>query len=440
MRLLAAYLDRPLLRETFSATEAQGSPSDLSVDDWLTFYDAGTRLVEYLHHVGYNGLMLSVMVDGSTIYPSARVEPTPRYDTGAFFATGQDPVRKDVLELLMRLFDRDALQLIPAVEFAAPLPELEAVLRRGGPDAHGIEWIGPEGTPWQQSWPPRRGKAPYYNVLHPRVQAAMLSIVRELVGAYGRHPAFAGLGLQLSAQGYAQLPGPEWGLDDVTIAHFEQDMNIRVPGDGPTRFAERLRWLNYVNAEGHREWRKDWLAWRAGQLAAFYDRVRAELNAVRPGARLYLAGGEMLSGPELQPALARRMTLGEALLRVGIDAQQLGADGGIVLLRPERIAPRWSLPDQAINLEIRQMPDVDRCFQGLRVPGALFFHQPQEIRLASFDEKCPFRPCYTWLAAEPVPADAQNRRSLRSQPRDPRCSSHVRRRLDVAHGSRGLSS
>ena len=70
----------------------------------------------------------------------------------------------------------------------------------------------------------------------------------------------------------------------------------------------------------------------------------------------------------------------------------------------------WSLPDQAINLEIRQMPDVDRCFQGLRVPGALFFHQPQEIRLASFDEKCPFRPCYTWLAAEPVPADAQNRR------------------------------
>ena len=83
--------------------------------------------------VGYGGLMLSVFADGSTIYPSAVVEPTPRYDTGTFLAGGQDPMRKDVLEMLLRLFDREGLSLVPAVEFASPLPELEAVLRRGGP-------------------------------------------------------------------------------------------------------------------------------------------------------------------------------------------------------------------------------------------------------------------------------------------------------------------
>ena len=147
-RLLAAYLDRPLIPENFSANECLDPWSGRSLDDWWTFYEGGTRLVEYLNHAGYNGLMLAVLADGSTIYPSTLLEPTPRYDTGAFFASAQDPVRKDVLEMLLRLFDREDLQLIPTVEFAAPLPELEAIRRAGGPDAEGIEWIGADGTAW----------------------------------------------------------------------------------------------------------------------------------------------------------------------------------------------------------------------------------------------------------------------------------------------------
>src|SRR5262249_59643454 len=99
---------------------------------WHTFFQGGTRLVQYLRHVGYNALMLSVFADGSTIYPSQILEPTPRYDTGVFFATGQDPGRKDAVELLFRLFDREALVLIPALHFASPLPGLEAVRREGG--------------------------------------------------------------------------------------------------------------------------------------------------------------------------------------------------------------------------------------------------------------------------------------------------------------------
>ena len=129
-----------------------------------------------------------------------------------------------------------------------------------------------------------------------------------------------------------------------------------------------------------------------------------------PGARLYLAGGEMLAGPEVQPALTRRTSLAEVMFRVGIDLRQLAEIPGIVLPRPQRITPGGSLADQAVNLEIRQMSEADRYFQGLRVPGELFFHPPQEIRVPSFDEKSPFRPCYTWLASEPLPSDARNRR------------------------------
>lgn len=413
-RLLIASMDRPLVGENFSASEALGAPADLSAKDWGTFYEAGTRLVQYLHYVGYNGLMLSVLADGSTIYPSQVLAPTPRYDTGVYFTTGQDPVRKDVLEMLLRLLDREGLQMIPAIELACPLPELEAILRRGQAEAQGIQWVGPEGSTWLEAHAPRKAKAPYYNILDPRVQEAVLQVVRELVSTYGEHPSFGGLALRLTPDGYAQLPGPEWGLDDATIARFEHDMGFRVPGEGPQRFAQRAAALSHQLPDGQGEWRREWLDWRAGQLARFYRRVQAELSAVRAGSRLYLAGGEVLKGEalarRLRPSLPRTATVAEALLWMGIDARQYGANDGIVLLRPERVVPRTSLAAQAIDLEVEQLPDTDRYYQGLSPPGSLFYHAPQEARLASFDDKCPFRPCYTHLATQAVPSAWQNRR------------------------------
>ncbi len=154
-RLLAAYYDRPLFPENFSANEAYDEWSGRGLDDWVTYYEGATRLIEYLQYVGYNGLVMTVLADGSTIYPSRLLQPTPRYDTGAYFVSGQDPYRKDILELLFRLFDREAMQLIPALQFAAPLPALEEELRRGNPaekvgivpvDAQGRSWLTVHGA------------------------------------------------------------------------------------------------------------------------------------------------------------------------------------------------------------------------------------------------------------------------------------------------------
>ncbi|MFH1269351.1 MAG: family 10 glycosylhydrolase, partial [Planctomycetota bacterium] len=409
-RLLAAYLDRPLFPENFSASQAPVASSGLAADDWVTFHQGGTRLVEYLDHVGFGGLMISVMAGGSTIYPSAVLEPTARYDTGVLQDEGQDPIRKDVLEMLFRLFDRQKLALIPALEFAAPLAALEAELRRGGDQSAGIRWVGPQGKTWLQTYSPRRGTAPYYNVLHPRVQEVMLAAVREVAQRYRHHGSFAGLAIQLSGQGYAQLPGPNWGMDDVTIGRFERDTNLRVPGEGPERFLTRAQFL----AES---FPRQWLEWRAEQLSRFYRRVQAELVAARPQMRLYLAGANMLTGEDLEgtlrPALPREMTISEAMLRVGIDSRHYADDPGVVLLRPERILPERPLARQAVNLEIQQMlkgPNSQPQFSEFPIPGSLFFNPPQEVRLASFDAKSPFEPSYTWLATEPVPGAWQNRR------------------------------
>ena len=311
--------------------------------------------------------------------------------------------------MLFRLFDREELQLIPTVEFAAPLPELEALLRAGGPEADGIEWIGADGAGWCDCWPPQRGLAPYYNVLHPRVQGAMLRVLRELAARYAQHPSFTGLAVRLSADGYAQLPGPDWGLDDATIAQFERDTGQNVPGKGPQRFAQRAALL----AEPSN--RRVWLQWRAAQLAKFYHRVYDELVSIRPDSRLYLAGAGMIGGPdleaELRPALPRRTSVAAALLRVGIDARQYGNNlQQIVLLRPERAAPQADLGSRAADIEICQTADIDRYFQTAATSGSLFFRQPREVHIESFDQKSPLGPGYSWFVAQPSPSDEQNRR------------------------------
>jgi hypothetical protein len=241
----------------------------------------------------------------------------------------------------------------------------------------------------------------------------MLGTVREIVERYAHHPSFAGLAIQLSAQGYAQLPGMRWGMDDATLAQFERETQIRVPGEGPDRFAERAR---YLATQCPERWRR----WRAECLGKLHRRMLVELAAGREEARLYLAGVDVFGGDELRrelrPALPREMPISEALLRVGIDMRAYSAAERIVLLRPERIAPRWSLAREAVDLEIRQMLHVEQKhdmklpFAGLPIPGSLFFHEPQEVRIASFDKKSPFQPTYTWLATHPVPSAWQNRR------------------------------
>ena len=90
----------------------------------------------------------------------------------------------------------------------------------------------------------------------------MLNVVREVATRYAAHPSFGGLRLQLSADGFAQLPGDEWGFDDQTIARFESETQTRVPGSGAGRFAARAK---HLLGPG----RAAWLAWRAGGSSRF---------------------------------------------------------------------------------------------------------------------------------------------------------------------------
>jgi hypothetical protein len=408
-RLLAAYFDKPLFPENFSAGETLDSWTGRTLDDWTTFYLGGRRLAEYLKYAGYNGAVVPVLCEGSALYPSKLLDPTPKYDTGTFFATGQDVVRKDVLRMMFRLFDREGLKLIPAVQFAAPLPELERMRRAGGTEADGLELIDADGKTWLARNGTRGGLAPYYNPLDPRVQTAMIGVARELAERYAEHSSFAGLALQLGPDTYSQLPSDEWGLDDRTIARFQKETTVAVPGQGAARYAQRA---DFLLRGGH----KSWLSWRAAGMTAFYDKLQKEVATQRTGAKLYLATADVLTGQsmqsELRPTIPARANTAAAMLQIGIDAKLLEDRADIVLLRPRRLAPDTSLAAQAVNLEFGAATDADRFFSNGAARGGLSYHEPQTLRLPSFDAVSPFGKdkTFTWLVAQVSPADFYNRR------------------------------
>jgi len=409
-RLVAAYLDRPLFPENFGASDALDPLTERSLSDWQTFYEGGTRLVEYLQHVGYGGIALGVACEGSAIYPSRLLEPTPKYDPGVFFGSGQDPVPKDVLEMLFQLCNRAGLRLIPAVQFCSPLPELEAELRRSGPAAAGIQLVDAYDRSWIELNGTRRGQGVYYNPLDPRVQRAMLDVVRELCARYRHHASFGGVMILLTPEGYSQLPGPPWGADSHTLEHFQGATEIRLPA-GPGAAAQRAQLL----ATTHR---KVWLDWRAITLSQLYRKMYLEVTQGRDDVRLYLATAELVQAEPLQramrPALPRRTTIGQAFRDLGIDAALYQNQANLVLLRPYRDVPHEPRPSQAATWEVNEAPEVDRHFGTSPTVGTVFVRPSQPLRLPSFDQVSPFGAdrTQTSLAAHVAPSGAESRRRL----------------------------
>ncbi len=375
-RPVLAYLEKPFYARTFSAVEEFDAWNQRGFESWSTFYHAGERWTEYLRFAGYTGAMISVASEGGALYDSPHLQPTPRYDGGTFLTEGHDPYRKDVLELLLRQFDRNGLQFVPAIDFSTPLPELEALLRENHPDAAGISPVGPDGA-----WPQRlsSGQAPRYNLLHPRVQQEMLRVVRELAWRCAAHPSFNGLALQLSARGYALLPADEWGMDDYTIAQFERATGVRVPeGRGGSIAARKT----FLLSPQHQE---TWFTWRASVVHDFHAALAREVAAVQPSARLYLATSGLFDSPQardrLRPSLKTQDVVGALLLELGLDLRQLKETPQIVFLPPGLESPLRSVGSRSVELQLEQSPAMASLQQFSPHRTALVYRGGEETEL-----------------------------------------------------------
>ncbi len=349
--------------------------------------------------------MLSVYSEGGTIYPAEQLQSTPRYDNGPFLSAAQDLRKKDIVELALRLFDREQLKLIPALNFGTPLPQLETIKRQSGEPAIGLEWIGRDGKAWTDRSHTQRGLGPHYNVLHPKVQEAMLDVVDELANRYATHPSLAGVAIQLSSDTYAELPGLAWGFDDYTISQFEADTKIKIAAEGPDRFAQRSAALLGTH-------RRAWTVWRAARLTKFYQTIADHLTTARSDLKLYLSGTELFKSAELRSTLKPTLPprpLDESLLEIGLDSKALATQPKIVLLRPQQISPPSSRGSPLYDLKVNDTTDLDRELREATNRGAIFYHPPYRLPLPSFDELGPLRNSHFWLVAQLSPSGSRNR-------------------------------
>ncbi|MCC6494146.1 MAG: hypothetical protein IT424_14125 [Pirellulales bacterium] len=391
-RLVAAYLGMPAFAEAFGAAEQFDEGSQMSVDTWQTFLDAANRLAQQLQADGYNGAVLSVAAAGGSLTPIAGLGSSPRYDSGPLCASGADPLRKDVLELILRVFDRHGLRLIPAWRLAAPLPALEAV-RPADPMASGFVWVGRDGVSWSERHANAVG-APYYNLLNADVQRELLALADKFVARYGKHPAFGGVALQLDGKGYGVLPGLAWGLDDATIDRFQRDAQLSLGASGPDRFERRAALLLGPH-------RAAWVKWRNDQVSSFYASFAQRLAGERPELKLVLCTEELFAGGTaaefLRQAVAGRASLDAVLNELGVDVRRLAATPGVVLLRPRRLdaveSIDWVAPDDRVN----SAPELDQAFARFPQAGELLYYCSHSGRLPSFDEQSPYGAAKTRL-------------------------------------------
>ncbi|MBE6427684.1 MAG: hypothetical protein E7028_03715 [Planctomycetaceae bacterium] len=409
-RKTALLIGKPMFAQAFSSPEMNDPQTGLCVSDWITFYEGGKRLVEYLHHVGFNTAVLSVYADGSTIYPSKILNPTPRFDNGTYFPTAQDPVRKDIAEMLFRMFDRQELTLIPSMDFDSPISILETAERFPGvPELLGrqipngsLRWIGPRGKVLIKEKDSLKDGAAYYDILNPFVQEIVLSSIAEVARRYGHHPSFGGISLQLHSDSFLILPSLRWGMDPDSVAQFTKDTGIELP----LNRLEQIRFL--TGGAGARAW----LNWRASRMTLFYRRAAALLSNI-PNAKLYLNGTDLFAleeHPELMPRLNGILSAQDVFLYFGLDMAQLKSIPNLIVSRPQKILTNKPLTEQAGDLQWKQTPGTYRLFQDQKEPAAVFYHAPDILRLEAFDKASPFKPAFTWMASTCAQTTAEARR------------------------------
>jgi hypothetical protein len=456
-RIFGLTITKPNLCEQFSTVLQPSFFGIEGAENWKSFDDAISRALYYLSAYNYDVMALSVVADGSSLYPSALINPTPKFDGGVFLATGGDQERKDVLSLAASKFESQGKSLIPIIKLNSTTPGLEArlnmlrsnaVSERDRATLEGIEWIGIDARRLIDSRRDSEGGGPYYNVLHPEVEKEVLAIVRELVSRCAPYNSFGGLALDVGSDGWLALPDDVYfGLDDETIARFIRESNLQnmlldktgghaqelLQFKGPERYRRRAKFIRDFCLN-------EWLNWRADALCGFYRKVRETVAAIRPDARLYLIATNALDGPfcqaTLYPTLNGSSRLREALRLIGLDpvrfatlserkpafggVSQVGFvsgvaagetyDSSIALLRPETVALTSPFSKTAIVDELATPDAISLFSAGQAFPGAVFLHESEKKGLYDFDLLSPFHASFAELNTVALPADYDNRR------------------------------
>ncbi len=351
-------------------------------DDWAMFSRAAERMAELVEHRAAAGAMVTVYADGTPLWPSQVHSGGSRWDNGQVAQSGKHAAAKDVLELLCRVFGREELELVPAIECRGPLAPLEALRLREGSLAVGIECVGGDGEP-----PPGDDPLVAYNVLDPRVQDAIEQLVLDLARRVADRPAVSGIALTCPHDGWLHLPGVAWGLDDATIGRFMSDTGVEMPMTGSGRFAERAALVTGA-------YKGAWLEWRCGQVAAFHRRL-ADAVASQAGAiDLQIVPTTLFSEGPLAKRFRPRLTTSsgeQGLLReIGFDVELITAHPQLVFVRPQVHRGDGELVAESTLRAANRSPRLAADISLAQRRGGVHLELPSEVALAAVLRAAPF--------------------------------------------------
>jgi len=186
----------------------------------------------------------------------------------------------DPRDTAVRVFRENGIKVIASLEYVCSHTLIRAYPVNDGQVALGADTpylVDRDGAqPW--NWLGRYG----LNFLHPRVEASMTQIARDLHRKYAGQPNFLGVNFTAYAGGDFLPSFTTQGLkdplgtsfDDVTLARFGRETGVKVPGaaNDPQRFAQRAEFLL---APAMKE---KWLQWRCEQTRNFFAKMQRELG------------------------------------------------------------------------------------------------------------------------------------------------------------------
>ena len=352
------------------------------LDDWDVFYQGALRLVDYLKESNYQGAIIPVVIDGATLYPSQLFRGSPKSDSGTFQSMGQDPFRKDVLRMLLTIFERENLTLIPAFEFSGPTTRIE--MQRGGAE-NDIDILDSSAELSNEGF----DDFPRYNPLSPIVQQHAIDVIAEAVQRYSGFSSMGGVSLMCRPNSWTMLPGRRYGYDRKTIGRFLTSLPQPPESSEPAQGDQNL--IHHVLGD----FREQWVQWRSDQMSDFYLRLSTVIKTGLPEGRLLIAPINLHKNAEvasaLSPNLHSSVDVAPLLQRLGLDPGRLEESESIVLLNPQPLPSTTSLPDARIGRQTNELASFHSFFQSAkRETGTLFYQDGTWAHFAQLQNLSPF--------------------------------------------------
>lgn len=379
-RSIGAAILAPRLVQAMHASQKPSRDKRYVHEDWQSYYEAVGRLADYTQAAGYNAAAVTVAGAEGSVYPSEVLARQAGLDWELLASGMTDIPRKDLVELLLREFDRRGLRLKLVVRFDAALPAVEAA-RVDGRAVDCVDVFGQQ----------RSDGRLQYNPLCPEVRQAFVEAVAELAGRAARHESFAGIAIDLTPDSHLVLPGDEWCADPATFSAFVSDAGLSWPADVPQSPDNLRRAVTGV-------WNQPWRKWRLDQMTALYSELGRQVAEASSQAKLTLLTERLWDDPagreSVRPRLDEAPSLADLYASRGLSLRDLSTPPNLEVVLPHYAGHATDVSQDAHTLQLNELSRT----ASPRFASAQLVSVSQSGSLQSFKQRSPFGVDQTYTA------------------------------------------